>query len=149
MPDPCPHCGEYLSVKYKYHLDDLNVSTLLKIWQAVIEQKTNEIDVGNINLTYSERLRPTQLRFLGLIAKVKKDGMHVKRHWLITDRGGKFLHGKPVPKYAITKNNKVIDRPKELTTKNDFKILNNFQATYIIINNTIAVPELVMQGKLL
>ncbi|MFA4833605.1 MAG: hypothetical protein WC619_02015 [Patescibacteria group bacterium] len=146
--DPCPHCGEYPSKKYKYHLDDLDVATLLKIWQAVIEQKSNRIDVSNINLDQSERLRLTQLRFHGLVAKVKNAfGKQVPNTWLITERGADFLHGRvAVPAWVITFRNHVIDHSLDTKTKSDFRILKDFRATYDIINNTIGIR--ILQTKL-
>ncbi len=120
--------------KYKYGLDDLNVSTLLKLWTHVIETGENRIDVNQVNLTLAERLRITQLRFHALVAKVRNDkGNHVRRTWLITKRGGDFLKGKiDVPRFVFTLNNEVVGHSEELISKRKFRILDNFAPAYEI-----------------
>jgi len=146
----CPYCECPIPKKYKYHLDDLDVSTLLKIWQAVIEQKENKINVSDIGLTQSERLRLTQLRFHALVAKYKTlQGTHVGNMWLITKRGGDFLKGDiNVPSYVITWRNKVIDHSEEKKKKKDFKMLDDFRSTYEIMQGMLINKPLVSQRAL-
>lgn len=135
----CPYCGCTPPAKYKYFLDDLDISVLLKLWQAVIEQGINKIDVRNMWLSYGERSRLTQLRFHALITKVKNEkGKHIPATWLITKRGVDFLHGRiVVPAYVVTQDNKVIDHASERVHRRDFKILKDFQATYEIVGSKI------------
>ncbi len=145
----CPHCGFKPPAIYRYKLGDADVSTLLKIWHGVIEQGKNVVDVRNIDLSYTERSRTTQTRFHGLIAKARDSrGKHIPAHWLITQRGGKFLRGESaVPKYVWVQDNKVIPREKvfiktknendlkflkKTVARNNYKILENFGSDYEI-----------------
>lgn len=147
----CQHCGFHPPTVYKYPLDDLDVSTLLKVWQAVLEQKENEINVANIGLSQTERLRMTQLRFHALVAKVKNDkGKQVGNMWLVTRRGAQFLKGEiKVPKHVYTQDNKVIDHSPETVSKQDFKVLDDFRPTYEIIEDKIVITPKVLQSSLL
>ena len=145
----CHHCGFKPPTIYRYRLGDADVSTLLKIWHTVIEQGENVVDVRNINLTYTERSRTTQTRFHALIAKARDSrGKHIPAHWLITERGGKFLRGESaVPKYVWVQDNKVIPREnvynrtenendlkflKETVARDEYKILDNFGSSFEI-----------------
>jgi hypothetical protein len=74
-----------------------------------------------------------------MIAKVKNvRGKQVGNHWLITDRAGKFLRGEiKVPAYVLTEQNKVIGHSPEFVYIKDFRILDDFRATYEIIGGEI------------
>jgi hypothetical protein len=150
---------------YRNKLDDLCVSLLLKIWRGVIEGGQNRINLKELELTYSERSKITQLRFHALVAKVKNEkGNHIPATWLITKRGSDFLHGRvAVPKYAWTQKNKVIAREdvktrvekatdKELNwlvARNDFKVLSEFSSTYEICGDRlIKIPVVQMSMAL-
>lgn len=139
----CPHCGCTPPAKYKYHLDDLDVSVLLKMWHSVIESGANRVDVRKIDLSYGERSRVTQLRFHALITKVlSKDGKQVPATWLITKRGADFLHGRiAVPAFVVTQDNQVIDHAAEHIHRADFQILKDFQPAYEIMDNRIIKIE--------
>ena len=146
----CPYCGEKLSKKYKYILDDLDVSTLTKIWKEVVLTKSNEINVSNIGLRQAERLRLTQLRFHALVAKVRNEnGSHIPNTWLITKRGAGFLAGEiSVPDYVITFRNKVINHSIERVNRRKFKVLQEFTATYEIIDGEV-MPKRIKQGSMI
>lgn len=120
--------------------------TLRKVWEAVVRQGTNNVDVSNIGLNQSERLRMTQLRFHGMVAKVRNEaGKQVGNHWLITDRAGKFLRGEiKVPAYVETEQNKVIGHSAEFVYIKDFRVLDDFRATYEIIGGEI--KQILKQG---
>jgi hypothetical protein len=65
--------------------------------------------VGRAN--YSNLSNITNLRFHGLVAKVKdrEKKTHIKGRWLITKRGWEFLRGDLLlPKYVLTRDNKVV-----------------------------------------
>lgn len=138
MTEICEHCGSKIN-EYRYPLDDLDVMTLRKIWEAMVRFNTNDVDVSNIGLKQTERLRMTQLRFHGMIAKVRNEaGKQVGNHWLITDRAGKFLRGEiGVPTYVLTKQNKVIGHAPTFVYLKDFRILDDFRATYEIVGGKI------------
>lgn len=138
MTETCQHCGSVITT-YKYPLDDLDVSTLRKVWEAVVKSGRNDVDVSNIGLKQTERLRMTQLRFHGMVAKVKNEfGKQVGNHWLITDRAGKFLRGEiRVPSYVLTRQNRVIGHSNDPVGITDFRVLDDFRATYEIIDGGV------------
>ncbi len=144
MIHSCPECGvklhDFKKIEtYRYKLDDTDISTLLKLWQYVIERGTNRINTAEVDLNKTEDRRVTQLRYHALIAKIKNQkGKHIARHWCLTKRGADFLKGKiVVPKYVTTKNNVVIGHSKELVHRSEYKILKDFQAGFEIINERV------------
>lgn len=145
----CPTCGQKPPTTYKYILDDLDVSALLKVWQAVIEQKQNKIDVSNIGLSQSERLRMTQLRFHALLAKARNaKGKHISNTWLITKWGADFLHGRmKLMPYVDTRLNKVIRRYGEPVSRRKFRLLDDFRPTYEILEDTIVPADVFLKQE--
>lgn len=105
----CPCCGHVVKV-YEYGLGPLYVGTLKQIYQRVFDSGHNDVDVGDLSLTYAERSTLSILRFNGLIAKVKDDDGHqLRRHWLITRNGARFLRNQlMLPAKVRVYNNKVI-----------------------------------------
>ena len=163
----CHCCGHDQKI-YRYFLDDLNVSTLLKIWDSVIEQGKNEVKVQGLDMTYGMKSRTTQLRYLGLLQKVKNEkGKHKSGQWLITKRGSDFLHGrKAVPYFVWTMNNRVIPREtiieetkefgkkavtlneiERIIWKKEFRILKNFNPCFDILGyKLVEVKDTIQQG---
>lgn len=153
MLNTCPCCGQIIKRIYRNKLDDLCVSLLFKIWQGVIKGGQNKVNLKDLDLTYGERSKITQLRFHALVAKARNEkGAHIPATWLITKRGADFLHGRTAaPKYCWTQDNKVIAREdvkirvekatdKELNwmvARNDFKVLNEFNSTYEIFDDQL------------
>jgi len=130
--------------KYKYPLDDLDVSALIKIYEEVVRSGKNEVNVEQVmDMGQSERLRMTQLRFHALVAKVKTPtGGQKGNCWLLTKRGSDFLHKRiKVPKWVETQDNKVIGHSKEWVGLADFRKLDNFAPTYEIIQSKALIPE--------
>lgn len=109
-------------------LDHADISLLLKVWQGVIESGVNDVDMRQLDLSYTERARATQLRFHALIAKVRNDkGRQVPAHWLLTKRGADFLKGRiEVPQFVITFRNEVVDHSASMVSKKDFRELDDF-----------------------
>ncbi len=149
----CHCCGHNQKI-YRYFLDDLDVSTLLKIWQAVVESGVNEVKVQSLDMTHAMKCRTTQLRYFGLLQKVRNEkGKHRSGMWLITRNGGDFIHGRKVVYYYVwTMNNRVIDREKiiqeteglnqpapadivKYASRCDYKVLKKFEPAYDIIGN--------------
>lgn len=153
----CPNCGQAMPKIYRNKLDDLCVSLLLKIWHGVVEFNQNKVNLKNLNLTYGERSKITQLRTHALVAKAKNDhGAHIPATWLITKRGSDFLHGRvAVPRYVWTVNNHVIPRDeikirqpratdKELNwlvTRADYRTLKDFNSSFEIYNDSLIKIE--------
>lgn len=101
---------------YWHPITKLRISALRKMYLYVLATETNEIDVADCGLTYSERSSLTILRFHALIAKVKdEEGHQHRRKWLITSRGAKFLRNQvKIPAKVKTYNNTVVDYAEEL-----------------------------------
>ncbi len=135
-------------IKYKYILDDLDVSALKKIWLEAV-RNGNAVNVENVEeLTVNERRRATQLRFHALIAKVKRNGKHLDNMWCITWKGAAFLAGKiAVSKWVETIDNEVVSHSAKMVSIKDFKILDDFRATYEIVNGKFE-PIIERQPKL-
>lgn len=120
--------------RYRHTFDDLDLLFLRKLWHEVIRSEKNNVHLSTLGASYAERSRITQLRFHGLVAKVRgPKGKHVPGHWLITRRGGQFLRGEvTIPKVVETVDNTVMhDRPVgELISVQDFRVLDDFSAHY-------------------
>ena len=143
--DVCPHCGQNKPLTYKYHLDDMDVSALAKIWNSVVAQGVNKIKITSKTipeLSDGERLRLTQLRFHGMIAKVRgKNGKQIGGMWLITKRAAGFLSdGAKVPSFVLTRQNQVIGHSPDSICRANFRVLDDFRATYEIIDEDV-VPK--------
>lgn len=129
----CTHCGAKIT-QYKYSIDDLNVSTLLKFKKAVVQLGRYKINVKTEipDLTQGERFRMTQLRFHGLVAKVKnEDDKQIPNMWLLTSRGQDFVEGViDVPKWVMTFRNRVVKHSIETVNIRSFRMLSDFGPTY-------------------
>lgn len=65
-------------------------------------------------LTINEMTNWTKLRFFGLVAKYKVDGIHKEGKWVVTRNGWKFLKGDlQVPRYIKTFRNTIIEKSVE------------------------------------
>ncbi len=111
----CTACGHQSSI-YTQRLTPGCIESLIKLRRAIQHHQRNSIhlykdmDGTPFELTTSQQMNWTKLRFHGLVAKVKVDG-HVQRgYWLLTTRGRQFLDGGvTVPRSVRTLNNRVID----------------------------------------
>lgn len=127
----CPTC-HHIHHKFKVSFDSANMSTLLKIWNAIIEEGKNEVHVGSIGLTYTERSRMTHLRLHGMIHKITKaDGSHKRGFWLMTRKGCQFVKGEiKTPKHIWIMNNEKIGVEEELVDRSDFRVMKEFTPNY-------------------
>lgn len=112
----CEHCGSHIK-PHKQRLTPGMVHALVKARKAVYLLNRNSFHlyddlVGENQLTTTEQMNWTKLRFHGLVAKVKnEDGSPKRGYWLITSRGFAFLRGEiSIPNFVVTKQNKVIER---------------------------------------
>lgn len=116
--------------RYRHSFDDLDLLFLRQIYNEVIRTKKNDIHLSQLPPNYAARSRITQLRFHGLVAKVRKEnGSQNPGHWLVTRRGSQFLRDEIViPKVVETVNNEVMhDHPDgEMIRVSDFGVLNDF-----------------------
>ena len=131
MDNICPTCGHKM-VQYRFKLDDIDISCLLKIHQYVVEYGNYEVDVKQAGLTYSERSRVTQLRFHGLLAKaMAANGRHKAATWILTRRAAQFLKGMiTIPEYVITSNNRVIGHHGKQVSRRDYRVLDDFSTNW-------------------
>lgn len=100
----CTHCEQTLKI-YTYGISRTMVTVLR---QLAKQAGRGAIDVDKIDLKHSERTQLTKMRFHGLVAKVKDQGHHVARHWIITTKGWNFLGGHEIPAKVIVYNNQVL-----------------------------------------
>ena len=108
-PKKCPHCGASMKM-YWHRLTPVLARSLVKAYSFVSGKGENKFDKKDLNLSHSEYGNFQKLRFHGLIAKYKEDGVWKKGQWLITRRGAQFLKGQiSVPKRVQTFRNKVVD----------------------------------------
>jgi hypothetical protein len=104
----CDYCGARMKM-YWHSLTPGLVKTLVKIYKAVAQKGENKIHPHNeMNLTTTEHMNMTKLRFHAMIAKYKENGEIERGYWLITKRGSDFLKGKiNVPHRVQTYRNRV------------------------------------------
>ena len=110
----CKCCGRKI-VLYKYKIAPAMVY-LLKDFARITQRQVSEgksdprsVDVDEIDRPFSVRAQITKLRFHGLLAKVKDErGVQVRRMWVVTKKGWRFLAGKPVEAQVTVYNNVVI-----------------------------------------
>lgn len=114
----CETCGASLK-KFWHRLSPGLVSSLIKARRHVGQADKNDFHLyddltGENTLTTAEQMNWTKLRFHGLVAHAKKDGILIPGHWLITRRGGEFLSGTiAIPKRVQTFRNRVVAKDEE------------------------------------
>lgn len=106
----CPHCGASMKM-YWHRMTPHLAKTLVKIYTAISSKGENKIHPHKeMELSTSEHMNMTKLRFHGLIAKVKEKGEVERGYWLITRKGAEFLKGEVgVAKRVQTFRNKVVN----------------------------------------
>lgn len=116
----CPTC-HHTSTAYWHKLNPGLVKALIKLRAAVHQYQRNSIDIHHeMNLTTTEAMNWTKLRFHGLVAKVKVDGQVQRGYWLLTSNGAAFLRGElAVPAKVKTLNNHVEDHDRIEVTVED------------------------------
>jgi hypothetical protein len=102
----CTHCYQSIKV-YRYSISTNMVNTL-KVIAKASRMGGDIIDVGKLTLDHNERSQLTKIRLHGLIAKVKKDGHQIPRHWVVTTKGWQFLGGEDIPAKVVIYNNQVL-----------------------------------------
>lgn len=112
IPEKCPCCGQTLT--YLIPVDKGSVSILKAIARAILNKKINiihprkEMEIGAKTTNYDLMIKDGYLtsnqvgnlsrpRFHGLIAKVRGQ----TGNYCLTAKGGKFLKGALIPRYAI------------------------------------------------
>jgi len=103
----CTHCEQTLKV-YRYGVSESMVRVLRAMAKSTEPDTGRAIDVDKLDLRHSDRTQLTKMRFHGLVAKVKEDGVQVPRHWLITRKGWQFLGKEPIAEKVVVYNNQVL-----------------------------------------
>lgn len=107
MSEICEHCGARMS-RYWHKLTPGLITTLVKVYTAVVENQINLVHKSELDLDHSEYGNFQKLRFHALIAKHRVDGKWISGTWVITKRGADFLKGIiKVPDRVKTYRNKV------------------------------------------
>jgi hypothetical protein len=85
----CSTCGANLSGRWE-RLTPGIVRSLIKMWLVVVANDRNSVHVSTeCGFTTTEYNNFQKLRYFGLVAKTGVSG-----YWLITRRGGRFIHGR-------------------------------------------------------
>lgn len=142
----CPNCkGSMLEYVYVF---DFHNALLLKYMGKEVSRKlkegldftdANKVHVVSLDAPDHTRHRTTQAAKLGLIAKVKLDGVHDRRQgWLITRRGWDALRGTKVPSWVQVFQNEIIERSlSDITISEVFKAYNTRTENTVLEGKTI------------
>lgn len=129
----CIHCGA-TTKSYNHRLTPGLVKALVKAARAVRQHGRNKFHLyhdltGENELTTTEQMNWTKLRFHALVAKYKENGQWVRGYWVLTHRAIAFLRGDiAIPKSVETYRNAVVDHSTELVKVTDvFKDRSWFQ----------------------
>lgn len=114
----CPTCYQKIKI-YEHAPNSKHVEILRKMADRVKQTGEQEVNFHDIKGEFQEHSQRTKLRQHGLIAKVKKDGVHVRNTWLITRKGWKFLAGGLIPKTVIVYNNTVLGHGEDMISVYD------------------------------
>ncbi len=118
----CESCGQRIQQTRKETLSKMKLTMLRSAADQVIRTGKNDFMVRDISDPEEFKLYSNfhHLRFHGIIAKVKKDGKVVPRHWLVTRNGWAFLRGDiQLPKYVMVRNNGIESRADVMVTLGD------------------------------
>jgi stress response protein YsnF len=110
----CDKCHRVLNI-YRYNANKV-MARILRAMASATQDGGRAIDVDKIGLRHSERTQLTKMRFHGLVAKVKENGVQVPRHWVITNKGWKWLKGEPIQQKVLVYNNAVLGHEGEFIT---------------------------------
>lgn len=101
------------------------VGSLVKAMRFVADNKINKFHIyDDLKLDYRlstvEQMNWTKLRFHGLVAKHKIDGVWQRGYWVITTRGFNFLYGRLSVPYSVrTFRNRVVEHSARFVTIRD------------------------------
>lgn len=118
----CEHCGQRIQLQRKEVLGKGKIRMLKAAATHVMATMQNDFMVKDISAPEEYKLYSNfhHLRFHGIVAKVKKDGKVVPRHWLVTRNGWAFLRGElDLPAYVLVKNNEIQSRADKRVTLKD------------------------------
>lgn len=99
VPSVCPHCN--MTTDYLLPIDHGTAHIVKQIARYIGKKGINRVhprkEMEGTYLTSNDVGNLTRPRAHGLIAKVKGE----PGNYLLTAKGSAFLHGTPIPKYAI------------------------------------------------
>lgn len=122
LKERCDHCGQRIQMQRKEVLGKGKLRMLKAAASHVMSTMQNDFMVRDISAPEEYKLYSNfhHLRFHGIVAKVKKDGKVVPRHWLVTRNGWAFLRGEiDLPAYVLVKDNEVKSRADKRVTLKD------------------------------
>ena len=149
VENKCPNCGAAMK-QYWQRLTPGLVGVLVKFRTAVIRKGVNKLHVPrDLDLSKTEYNNFQKLRYHGLVAKFRVNGIHDQGYWLLTRRGASFLKGDiQIPSKVKTYRNRVIDHAGELVTVKDVLGITPYFETISDIEFEVAVPEIGEQTAL-
>lgn len=118
----CQGCGQRLPQARKETLSKIKAEILMGAGQLVAGTMVNRFKLKDVpGCTEPSHYNNFQkLRYHGLIAKLKIDGLPVKNEWVITRNGFRFLRGRiGLPNHVLIKNNHVVERSDVLVSLTD------------------------------
>ncbi len=118
--ETCPTCGQKIN-PHKERITPGLVKTLYKFAGSISKKGVNKLHPRKeLSLTISEYNNFQKLRYHGLVAKVKEDGVFISGYWLLTTRGQAFLRGNlKIPSYVVIFNNRITERSEEKISAHD------------------------------
>lgn len=126
----CNHCEQTIKI-YRYGISTSMVHVLRAMGRAS-RMGGDILDVDKLDLRHSERTQLTKMRFHGLVAKVKKDGHQIPRHWVVTTKGWQFLGNHEIPAKVVIYNNQLLGHDGGTTTiKRVGSVASNFEQSPI------------------
>lgn len=103
----CSCCNQTIKI-YKYGVSRVMGKVLKRMAAYTLDYDERNVDVEKLGLKHSERTQLTKMRFHGLVAKVKVDGVQKPRHWIVTHKGWNFYKGEPIPAKAVVFDNTLL-----------------------------------------
>lgn len=112
----CSECGEPHIVQqaHKEVLNKHKLTMLKAAAQHVMDTQRNDFKLSELD-EISNYNNFQKLRYHGLVHHVRKNGVWLRGHWLITRNGWAFLRGElDLPKFVKVKNNSIVERSLDL-----------------------------------
>jgi len=122
----CPTCGHKVN-EYLFHFDYTDAKAIIAFGQIVDERVASGMsftEANKVNMAlYNDRFtktqfdRKTQLKYLGLIAKIKNEkGAQVSSTWCLTSWGVHLLNGGGIYRTVRVKEKQIMERSTDLVT---------------------------------
>lgn len=109
----CTECGKPHVVQdsHKESLTKIKCNMLKAAAALVVSTGRNDFKKSDLpSQNHSEYANFQKLRYHGLIAQVRTNGVKMRDHWLITRNGWAFLRGElKLPKFVLVQDNSTLE----------------------------------------